>query len=84
MLAVAEERVGQIAAQAHESPPWNYYYTPAFWTLQRGLIYSYIKGRTHLAADLLIAGMAALPAEQRDAEWAEDYRRALAEVQAEL
>jgi transcriptional regulator with XRE-family HTH domain len=85
MLDIADQRAEQLASRGDDTPPWNYYYaSTAFWTLQRGLIYRHIDGRKQPAADLLTTGMAELPAEQRNAEWVDEYRRALAEVQAEL
>jgi transcriptional regulator with XRE-family HTH domain len=82
-LDVAEQRAAELTNHIDHAPPWSYYYSAAFWTLQRGLIYRYL-GRNQAAADLLTAGLDELPLEQRDAEWTGDYRRALAEVQAAL
>lgn len=65
-----------------EAPPWSYYYSAPFWTLQQGLIYSYLEHRANAAAELLTSGLAELPAEHRDAEWTGDYRRALGRLTA--
>jgi transcriptional regulator with XRE-family HTH domain len=78
-LGVATERVERIS-DAAELPPWSYYYDLSFWTLQRGLIYRYLPERREQAAQLLQAGLAALPVEQQAAEWLGDYHRALAFV----
>lgn len=81
-LDLAEQHADQIATQSQNAPPWNYD-SPALLTLERGLVQRQLDCN-QAAADLITAGMAALLAEQRDAEWTLQYRRALAEAQAEL
>ena len=82
MLDVAAQRADEIPGTPADAPPWNYD-TPALITLERGLVQRQL-GRNQAASDLLTAGMAALPAEHRDAEWTAKYSRALAEVQTLL
>jgi len=77
----ADELVVRANKQKDRAPPWVYYHSPAFWLLQRGLIYRYL-GRNSAAADLLAAGLDELPAEQRDAEWLFHYQRHLDAVRA--
>jgi transcriptional regulator with XRE-family HTH domain len=81
-LDLAAQLTHQIPAQSDGAPPWNYD-SPALLALERGLVQHRL-GRSQAAADLITTGIAALPAEQRDAEWTEQYRRTLAEAQAEL
>ena len=59
------------------SPPWSYYYSPAFSTLQSGLVNRYL-GRTDIrrarhAAELFMEGLSGLPEEVRHAEWVGEY-----------
>jgi hypothetical protein len=82
MLAVADHRANEIPRQAGAAPPWNYD-TPALIALERGLIQHQL-GRYQVTADLIAAALADLPAEQRDAEWTEQYRCTLTEARAEL
>lgn len=79
-LGLATELAARIP-DAKDLPAWSYFYDPSFWDLQRGLIHRYIPTRHEASAELLRAGIAALPAEQRSAEWLGDYTRALAFVQ---
>jgi hypothetical protein len=81
-LELAERHTHQIAAQSENPPPWNFD-SPALLALERGLVQHRL-GRNQTTVDLITAGIAALPAEQRDAEWTEQYRRTLAEAQAGL
>jgi transcriptional regulator with XRE-family HTH domain len=64
------------------APPWHYYRSPAFWDLERGRALHLLPGRAQRAAELLAAGLDALPADQRAADWAEAYRRDLLAAQA--
>lgn len=66
--------------QLPDAPPWHYYRHEAFWLLEEGRVYRYL-GRPGRAADLLTAGLDALPAEQQGAEWANTYRRDLAALE---
>ncbi|WP_158883912.1 helix-turn-helix domain-containing protein [Amycolatopsis anabasis] len=66
-----------------DEPPWVYFYGPDFLQMQRGRAYRYL-GRYQEAANLLAAGLDALPPEQRDAEWITSYRNDLGAVQSAL
>jgi hypothetical protein len=59
------------------APPWHYYRSPAFWDLERGRALYLLPGRARKAADLLTAGLDALPPEQMSADWVMAYRRDL-------
>ncbi|OLF11192.1 hypothetical protein BLA60_14550 [Actinophytocola xinjiangensis] len=86
-LAAADRTLGlatDLAAQVPDAgnpPAWSYFYAPAFWTLQQGLVHRYFPTRHESAAELLRSGIAALPHDQQSAEWLGDYRRALEFVQ---
>jgi hypothetical protein len=60
-----------------EVPPWHYYRSPAFWDLERGRTLARLPKRAKKAAELLCAGLDAVPDGQREADWVEDYRRDL-------
>ncbi|MEY7972121.1 helix-turn-helix transcriptional regulator [Saccharomonospora xinjiangensis] len=64
------------------APPWHYYRSPAFWDLERGRAVCFLPGRAQQAADLLAAGLDALPPDQRAADWVMAYRRDLLAAQA--
>ena len=64
------------AAASESAPPHAYWLTPTFCRMGLGLAYLAL-GDTAAAADSLRAGLASLPADQRDAEWALEYRQAL-------
>jgi transcriptional regulator with XRE-family HTH domain len=82
-LGTAEERIDEIRSSNSSPAPWSYYYSSAFWTLQRGLVHQHL-GENAPAADLLQSGLDSLPQDQQSADWTGDYRRALAAAQAEL
>jgi tetratricopeptide (TPR) repeat protein len=67
----------ELAVRASEypddEPPWVYFYSPEYFTMQRGRAYLYL-GLHEKAADLLEAGLTAMPQELRDAEWAQPYK----------
>jgi transcriptional regulator with XRE-family HTH domain len=65
--------------QPDAEPPWIYFYSPAYLQLQRGRAYRLL-GRRAEAAELLRAGLAALPPEMSRADWAATYRKDLATV----
>ncbi len=62
-------------------PPWVYFYGLDYLTLQRGRAYRLL-GRHAAAADLLTAGLAALPPDMRYADWAMAYQADLEAVTA--
>ncbi|HEY9391962.1 MAG TPA: helix-turn-helix domain-containing protein [Mycobacteriales bacterium] len=90
------ERLCEQAAELADSeragleyaPPWQYYRSPSFFALERGLVYRYL-GRDHpldnqRAIDLLRSGLDGLPAAMRSSEWCGEYlyHLALAHLQA--
>lgn len=72
----AAELAVRALAELPGAPPWHYYRSPAFWDLERGRALAEI--RPQRGADLLTAGLDALPEDQRHADWVEAYRRDLA------
>jgi tetratricopeptide (TPR) repeat protein len=82
-LENAERLTAVFAEHPDDVAPWSYYYTPALFTLERALAHRHL-GRHQTAADLLSAGLEALPPEHRGAEWTGDYRRALAQARRAL
>lgn len=82
-------RLAALAAQRPEdAPPWLYYHSQAFFTLQRGRAYRYLgradRARNRRAIEELTRGLGELPGDQRQADWAGEYVRQLviAHVQA--
>lgn len=79
-VALAEEMLSQARGDAPDS---LYFYGPEMLTMQRGLILGYLAetpAQHAAAADLITAGVQALPASVRDAGWVAWYRaRAAAE-----
>jgi transcriptional regulator with XRE-family HTH domain len=58
-------------------PDSLYFYGPAYLTMQRGLLLSYVAespAEQAAAADVITTGLDALPPSLRDAEWLERYR----------
>jgi transcriptional regulator with XRE-family HTH domain len=76
-LAESADLAAAEADFAGEAPPWQYYRGAAFYALERGTVYRYL-GRSRprcnaLAIEEITGGVAALPVEMRQAEWAGDY-----------
>lgn len=90
LLAEHRDLAAETAAWTGPVPPWHYYRTPAFFRLERGLTLALLArcdgGRHAVAAvDELRAGVAGMPADQRDAEWlADPFLLTLAETQNQL
>jgi hypothetical protein len=89
-VADAAAEAGDLTAEFVEydgpAPPWHYYRSPGFFSMEQGLVYQLL-GEHDAAAntraiELLSGGLEALPAEQRDAEWAVMYRLELARALA--
>ena len=76
-LDEATELVGRT--EPGHGPPWVYFFGPDYLRMQRGRAYRYL-GRRDESAELLAAGLDALPAELRNAEWTRTYEADLAEV----
>lgn len=71
----------EIAAAAGEPPSFAYWYRPAFFQLNIGLVYLEL-GEYATAADLLSAGLNGLPSDQQRAEWTAEYRASLTAARA--
>ncbi|MFC3996485.1 helix-turn-helix domain-containing protein [Nocardiopsis sediminis] len=69
------------AATAGEPPDVVYWYSPAFFSLNIGMVHASLGDHAD-AADHLRTGLDGLPPEQRGAEWTEEYREALVAAQA--
>jgi hypothetical protein len=59
---------------ANELPTWGYWYVPAFFIGERGLVPRAL-GDTHGVREAARESLAALPIEWRDSEWAGERRR---------
>ena len=64
------------AAESQPPPGLAYWLTPTFSRMSLGLAYLALGDRT-TSVDNLRAGLEGLPADQRDAEWTQEYRAAL-------
>lgn len=62
-------------------PPWGYWYSPAFFTLQIGATQARL-GAMDVATDLIMSRLSELPDEQRGAQWTHDFLAALDEPPA--
>jgi transcriptional regulator with XRE-family HTH domain len=77
--AEAERKLAHALAKAQaaqerrdEAPPWLYYHSPAFFDLQRGLVYRFLArdpGYYEQAVTALRAGRAGLPANEQASDW---------------
>lgn len=78
MLAAGTDLAGVAAEHTGPVPDWQYYYTPPFFTLERGRVLATLaaaSGRRRYAQDaagLLRAGVDGMPAEHRGTEWLAD------------
>ncbi len=82
LLGEADDLAAATAEYHGDVRPWHYYRLPAFYDLERGLVHRLL-GRekpehNQRAIDLLTAGLAGLPPEMREAEWAGEYAYHLA------
>jgi hypothetical protein len=73
MLDTAHELTLAAAEHPDGEPPWIYFFSPDYLGLQRARAYLLLPGRAAAAAELLTAGLAALPAAVRRSEWAALY-----------
>lgn len=71
------ERSADLASQPDQMlPPWLYWYTPAFFACQRGIVLGYFAAipRYHqLASEALASGYDELPASGKTSEWGAGY-----------
>ncbi|MFD6432345.1 helix-turn-helix domain-containing protein [Streptomyces venezuelae] len=79
LLDEAQEIMGRAAERPEDEPPWMYFYSPNWFTLQRGMATLHLRDfRT--AVDQLTAGLAVMPDEyRRDKTW---FRACLAHALA--
>jgi transcriptional regulator with XRE-family HTH domain len=82
LLGEADDLAAATAEYRGDVRPWHYYRLPAFYDLERGLVHRLL-GRekpehNQRAVDLLAGGLAGLPPEMREAEWAGEYAYHLA------
>jgi len=88
LLGEAADLAERAAGHTGDMPPWVYYYSPTFFTLQRGLAYRHLSAHhprhNKVAVSLLTAGLAGLPEDLHGAEWSADFihQLALAHAQA--
>lgn len=85
-LGLALERAEQAAERRDEAPPWLYYHSDAFWSLQRGLVYRHLAHDARYygrAVQALSQGHAGLPADQRFSDWGAVFLYHLAAVHAQ-
>lgn len=69
LLAEAQQLIGRAAERPEDEPPWMYFYGQEWFGLQRGMAEAHL-GNWGVAADLLAAGLAALPESyRRDRAW---------------
>lgn len=83
-LREANRLLGQasdLVTGVGEPPKSLYWYTEPFLRMNIGLTQHAI-GENRDAADSLTSGIAGISADQRDAEWMEEYRQALARAEA--
>lgn len=80
LLDEAQALIGRAAGRPEDEPPWMYFYGENWFRLQRGMAELHL-GNWAAAADLLSAGLAALPESyRRDGAW---YAACLAHALAE-
>jgi len=73
MLDEAQRLTLAAAEHPDDEPPWIYFFNPDYFGMQRARAYLYLPGRAAVAAELLTAGLAALPAAVRRSEWVAWY-----------
>jgi hypothetical protein len=81
-LAHADTLAERALTRQADTPPNLYWYSPGFFTLQRGLTWHTL-GDTHVAARAateLTNGLHELPAAERDSEWAAIFTVAAVEA----
>lgn len=82
-LDEAAELTQAAASDPAGQPPWVYFFSQDYLTLQRGLAYRYLRRHAE-AVDLLTAGLAARPVETAQAEWMGRYVYQLASAYAAM
>lgn len=85
-LARALQAAQDAAERQAEAPPWLYYHSPAFFELQRGLVYRFLArdpAYYERAVTALRAGHAGLPPDGRSSDWGAVFLYHLAAVHAQ-
>ncbi len=81
-LSAADMATEKAAERDEDRPPWLYYHSPGFFTVQRGRVWLHLgahdAGYNRKAIEALAAGVAALDATARASEWGVSYRLHLA------
>ncbi len=75
-LADAMTKAQEATGHQGEAPPWLYYHSPAFFEVQRGIVFGYFADvpRYHdLALTALEAGYAEMSPEEQRSEWGAGY-----------
>lgn len=76
-LATGVDLAAEAAEFTGPAAPWHYYRTPAFFTLEAGLVHRLLgrddRHHAERAVRLLTDGLADLPGDQAGAEWAAAY-----------
>lgn len=79
LLDEAQEVMGRAAERPEDEPPWMYFYSPNWFTLQRGMATLHLRD-WQAAVDQFSAGLSAMPdAYRRDKTW---FRACLAHALA--
>lgn len=73
------DEAARLVEDAGEPPSFGYWYTPPFFRLNIGVAKLGLREYRD-AVDLISDGLSTLPAEQRQAEWVQEYEKALAEA----
>jgi len=79
----AIELAGQLTSRPGENRPWSYWYSPAFFQCQKGVVlshFAHIPRFRDQAAAALCEGYATLPDDEKLSDWAGGYLAALAVV----
>jgi transcriptional regulator with XRE-family HTH domain len=84
MLDQAHALTLAAVGQPDSEPPWIYFFNPDYLDMQRARAYLFLPGRAAAAAELLTAGLAALPASVRRSEWVAWYVADLANAYRQL
>jgi hypothetical protein len=75
-LDEATDLVAAVAEDEHGAPPWSYYYTPAFYALERGLSHRYLVGAipsTTIAPSPRSPAASTSSASRANSEWAAEF-----------
>lgn len=85
LLDSADDFAARARERAADAPPWLYYHSPGFFSLQRGLAYRYLARDStyrNRAIAALAAGHDLLSPVDRESEWGTEFAIYLADVHA--